>query len=105
MLGSLIKALADVIHMAINAFILVIIIRSVISWMGNIPPNRFIFILRRLTDPIFRFVHRNLPFTIVGGIDISPIIIIFALYFVDRVLYDFLIGLAVQLKYGSLLNR
>lgn len=95
--GNLIKALAQLIHLVIQIYILIIIIRAVISWLGNIPVNRFIIILRRLTDPVFRYVHKMLPFTIIGGIDISPIIIVIALYFIDSFLYSVLMGYAGQL--------
>jgi YggT family protein len=81
---NFLRAFAHVFHMAIQLYILVIIVRAVMSWMGHIPPNTFTIILRRLTDPVFRFVHRVLPFTIIGGIDISPIIIVIALYFIDN---------------------
>ncbi len=76
--------LYKLIHYSIQIYIYIIIIRSVISWIGSIPPNPFIMLLRRLTDPVFRFVHKNLPFTIIGGIDVSPIIIVIALYFIDN---------------------
>jgi len=95
--GNLFKAVAQLIHLVIQAYILIIIIRSVISWIGTIPPNRFIIVLRKLTDPVFRYVHKVLPFTIIGGIDISPIIIVIILYFIDNLLYGILMGYAYEL--------
>lgn len=86
MFQDMFKALIDVIQLIIQVYIFIIIIRSLISWAGNIPPNRFIFFLRRVTDPVFRLVHKYLPFTIIGGIDISPIIIIFFLYLLNNLL-------------------
>ena len=86
MFQDLFKALIDVIKLVIQVYVFIIIIRSLISWAGNIPPNRFIFFLRRITDPVFRLVHKHLPFTIIGGIDISPIIIIFFLYLLNNLL-------------------
>jgi YggT family protein len=95
--SSLIKAFAQLIHLLIQLYIFVIIARAVISWLGNIPPNTFIYILRRLTDPVFRLVHRLIPFSIVGGIDISPIIIIVVLYFIDNFLTGVLVSHANQM--------
>jgi YggT family protein len=66
--------------------------------MGNIPTNHFIILLRRITDPVFRFVHRHLPFTIVGGIDISPIIIVMVLLLIDAVIIGTLADYARQLS-------
>ena len=99
--GNFLKAVAQFIHLVINIYILVIIIRSVISWMGTVPPNKFIYTLRQLTDPVFRLVHRYLPFAILGGIDISPIIIIVVLYFIDNFFTGMLMGYADKLILGG----
>lgn len=93
-IGNFLRAFAQLFHTLIQIYIIIIIIRSVISWMGHIPPNRFILILRRLTDPVFRLAHRHLPFLIVGGIDISPIVIVIVLYFIDNFFTGLLLDLA-----------
>lgn len=96
--GNFFGALAEIIHIAIQIYIFIIIIRAVVSWMGNVPPNPFFNLLRQLTDPVFRFVHRVLPrnITIVGNIDISPIIIFLGLLLVDRLVTGLLLDLAIQ---------
>jgi YggT family protein len=99
--GNFLKAIAQFIHLVINLYILVIIVRSVISWMGTVPPNKFIYILRRLTDPVFRLIHRYIPFAILGGIDISPIIIIVVLYFIDNFITGMIMGYADKLILGG----
>lgn len=99
--GHFLRVTANIIHVVINAYILIIIIRSVLSWMGRVPRHPIIRVLRQLTDPVFRFVHRVLPFTIIGGIDISPIFIVLALYFIDDFLYSVLSGYAVKLLAGG----
>jgi len=82
--ANILRALAQLFHTIIQLYILVIIARAVISWLGNIPPNPLVMIIFRLTDPLFRFIHRRMPFLIVGGIDITPMIIVFALYLLDN---------------------
>lgn len=99
--GYFLKAFAHFFHLVIQLFIVVIIIRSVISWMGTIPPNRFVFILRRLTDPVFRLFHRYIPFSVIGGIDISPIIIIILLIFVDHFFTGIMLEYSVRLITGG----
>ena len=96
-LGRFLNALVQLISVAIHVYIFIILIRAVISWMGNIPTNNFIILLRRITDPVFRFVHRHLPFTIIGGIDISPIIIVMVLYLINAVVISTLGDYARQL--------
>jgi YggT family protein len=93
---NFLRAFAHVFHLVIQLYILVIIVRTVISWMSNIPRSTFTMIIRRLTDPVFRFVHRTLPFTIIGGIDISPIIILIALYFIDNFFTGLLLSYAAS---------
>ena len=92
--ASLLRALAQLIHTLIQLYILVIIVRAVISWMGDIPPNPLVMIIIRLTDPLFRFLHRRMPFLIVGGIDISPMIIVFALYLLDSLVTGLILDFA-----------
>jgi YggT family protein len=96
--GNFFGALAEIIHIAIHIYIFIIIIRAFVSWMGNVPPNPFFNLLRQLTDPVFRFVHRVLPrnIAIVGNIDISPIIIILGLYLIDRLVTGLLLDFAIQ---------
>lgn len=97
-LGNFLRAFAQLFHMLIQIYIIIIIVRSIISWVGTIPPNPFIMILRRLTDPVFRLVHRHLPFLIVGGLDISPIVILVVLYFIDNFITGVMLDFAATLK-------
>jgi YggT family protein len=98
--ANFVRAVAQLLHMVLYIFSLIIIVRSIISWVGSIPPNAFIYTLRKMTDPIFRWVHRNLPFTVVGGIDISPIFILLVLYFIDNLIYNFLMDYANHMAGG-----
>lgn len=92
--GNFVLALADVIHLIINLYIFILIIRSIISWAGNFPPNQFVHILRKLTDPVFKWIHKIFPFMIHRGIDFSPIVIVLLLFFIDR----YFVGL--MMRYG-----
>lgn len=84
--GHLLLALSQMLGMLIQVYIFIIIIRTIISWAGPLPYNPLAQLLKKITDPVFLFVHRIIPFAIVGGIDISPIIIIFVLYFLNNLL-------------------
>jgi len=95
-----VRAIAEILHLGINIYIFIILARAIISWAGTIPPNRFIFLLRKVTDPVFRFVHRHLPFTIIGGIDISPIFIVLALYLADYLVVGALMDYSRYLRLG-----
>lgn len=79
--------------MVINIYIWVIIIAALLSWVNPDPSNPIVQILRRLTEPAYAFVRRYIP-TVIGGIDLSPIIIILALQFLDLFLVRVLFNLA-----------
>ena len=96
-LGHFLLAFSNLLSIVIQIFIFIIIIRSILSWVGPLPNNQFMYILRKITDPVFRFVHRVVPFSIIGGIDVSPIIILFTLYFIDTLFSGMLRDFAADL--------
>ncbi|RUM64022.1 MAG: YggT family protein [Sulfurospirillum sp.] len=95
-LATFIQAIAQILSMVINIYIWVIIISALLSWVNPDPSNPIVQILRRLTEPAYAFVRRYIP-TVIGGIDLSPIIIILALQFLDLFLVRILFNLARSL--------
>ncbi|NPA61772.1 MAG: YggT family protein [Epsilonproteobacteria bacterium] len=85
-MNALIFAIAQLIHSVINLYIWVVIIASVISFVNPDPRNPIVDLLNRLTQPAFIFVRRKMPFVVISGIDLSPIVIIFGLQFIDTLL-------------------
>lgn len=92
-LATFIQAVAQILSMVINIYIWVVIISALLTWVNPDPSNPIVQILRRLTEPVYAFVRRYIPTTI-GGIDLSPIIIILALQFLDLFLVKVLFNLA-----------
>jgi YggT family protein len=81
-LSTLIEAIAQILHMVINIYIWVVIISALITWVRPDPYNPIVQVLRRLTEPVYAFIRRYIP-TVIGGIDLAPIIIILGLQFLD----------------------
>ena len=81
-LQNFLLALAQTLSMVINLYIWIIIISALISWVQPNPYNPIIQILYRLTNPAYKLVKRfvNLVF---GGIDLTPLIIILILQFLN----------------------
>jgi len=73
-------------------YIWIIIIASFLSFVRPDPYNPVVQILTRLTEPAFAFVRRKLPFVVMSGIDLSPLIIIFGLQFIDIIIRNILVG-------------
>ena len=95
-MSALIYALVQVIHTVINLYIWMIIIAAVLSFVQPNPSNptvrSLILGLYRLTEPAFAWVRRKMPFVVVGGIDLSPVVILLALQFLDIFLLRLVFG-------------
>ncbi|MGZ3597147.1 MAG: YggT family protein [Syntrophales bacterium] len=96
-LGNFIIAVAKIIHIVLNIYMWVIIARAIISWVNPDPYNQIVQFLYRVTEPVLAQVRRWLPFGRMG-IDISPIIVILVIYFLDEFLIKSMIEVAVSLK-------
>ncbi len=95
-LGSLLKAVGTLIHIGIMIYIWCIVIRAILSWVSPDPYNPAVRFLHRITDPVFFRVRQLIPLDL-GGIDFSPIVLIFGLYFIDEVSLNFFNGLSASL--------
>ncbi len=91
-MSALFYALVQTIHMAISLYIWIIIIASFLSFVQPDPRNQIVQILYRLTEPVFVQVRRKIPFVIVSGLDLSPLVVIFGLNFIDIFMTQFFIG-------------
>jgi len=80
--STLIEALAQILHMVINIYIWVVIISSLITWVRPDPYNPIVQVLRKLTEPVYALIRKYVP-TVIGGVDLAPIIIILGLQFLD----------------------
>ena len=96
-LSTLIEAIAQILHMVLNIYIWVVIISALITWVRPDPYNPIVQVLRRLTEPVYEFVRKYIP-TMIGGIDLAPIIIILGLQFIDLFAIKLLFSLANGLQ-------
>ena len=92
-IATLLEAIAQILHMVINLYIWVVIISALITWVNPDPYNPIVQMLRRLTEPAYSFVKKYIP-TVIGGIDLSPIIIILGLQFFDLFIVKILFNIA-----------
>ncbi len=95
-IATLLQALAQILHMVINIYIWVIIIAALITWVRPDPYNPIVQALFRLTEPAYALVRRYIP-TVIGGIDLAPLIIIIVLQFIDLFFVRLLLNLAYRL--------
>lgn len=84
--ANFLSALARIIHILLMIYVWIVIFRSVLSWV-NVPSLYQIkVILYYLTEPVMRPLRRIIPPYKLGGIDISPILAILLILFVDSFL-------------------
>jgi len=95
---NLLQAVATVLNLALTAYMWIIIIAALLSWVNPDPYNPIVRILRNLTQPVFARVRRWLPFTLMGGVDLSPLVVIFAIYFVQIFLVGSLFDMAHSMR-------
>lgn len=90
-------ALLKLIDTVVDIYITLLIVSVVLSWLVafNVvnTSNRFVYIvgdfLYRITEPALRPIRRVIPN--LGGIDISPVILILLLYFLRDLLFELLV--------------
>ncbi len=79
----------QIITMVISLYIWVVIIAALISWVRPDPYNPIVQVLYRLTEPAYAYIRRYVP-TVIGGVDLAPLIVIFALQFIELLLNNML---------------
>lgn len=99
--GNFLSAVASVLHLLLQAYMWVVIIRAVISWVNPDPWNPIVQMLNRVTEPLLEPIRRKM-FQMMGyggmGIDLSPLILIAAIYFLDFFLVGTLLDLGGRLR-------
>ncbi|QNT71172.1 YggT family protein [Defluviicoccus vanus] len=90
------------INTVIDLYIWVLIIGAVLSWLVALnvvnTRNRFVYLvgdfINRVTEPVLRPIRRFLPN--LGGIDISPMVLILLLLFLQQVLARLYVAAALN---------
>ncbi len=96
MLGNFLMAIAKLINFVLSAYIWVVIARAVISWVNPDPYNPIVRFLHQVTDPVLMRLRRYIP--VMGGLDLSPMILILAIVFLQSFLVPTLQQLAMTLQ-------
>lgn len=95
-LQYLIIALANLVNLVLIAYIWLIIARAVLSWVSPDPYNPIVRFLYRVTEPVLRPVRDRLP-TWQIGLDLSPMVVILAIYFLREFLIPVLVRAAAEI--------
>lgn len=96
MLSNFLLAVAKLVNFILSAYIWVVIGRAVISWVNADPYNPIVRFLVQVTEPVLSRIRRFLP--PMGGIDLSPMLLIFAIIFLQSFLVPTLQQIALSLR-------
>lgn len=94
--GNLLNALAEVINIILTIYMWIIIARALISWVSPDPWNPIVRLLDQLTEPVLSPIRRRLGWGM--GIDLSPVIAILIIIFLQAVVVHSLHDLAVRMR-------
>ena len=95
--SNFLGAMASVLQLILTLYMWVIIARALISWVNPDPHNPIVRFLYNATEPLLYRVRRSLP-VFAGGIDLSPLIVIVAIYFLQAFLVQSLHDLAFSIR-------
>jgi YggT family protein len=90
------RALAEILHIVLYSYMYIVIARAILSWVNPDPHNSIVRFLYNVTEPVLYRIRRFLPFN-TGGIDFTPMILILAIYFLDRFIVPTLYTMAVYM--------
>jgi len=82
-------SLFKLIDLAIDLFIIIVIIRVVLSWIPHNPHNSYVKLIHKITEPPLAWIRQWVPD--LGGFDISPMILIIALMIAERIVFSILL--------------
>lgn len=91
--ANFLTAVAVVMDYGLTFYMWVIIAGAVLSWVNPDPYNPIVRFINTVTEPVLYQVRKRLPVNF-GGIDISPIVVIMAIVFLQTFVVNTLHGLA-----------
>lgn len=89
-------ALARILDIGLSAYMWIVIIRAVLSWVNPDPYNPIVRALYSITDPVLSWLRRRFPL-MAGSIDFSPLVVILAIYFFRLFVVQTLFDLAMRM--------
>jgi len=100
LLGNLLIAGAEITDLLLDAYKWIVIIAALISWVSPDPYNPVVRFLRTATEPVFRPIRRLIGYRL-GPVDISPLIVILGIIFIQKFLIRSVMEIGLKIKGGA----
>src|SRR3990170_7998534 len=97
--ANFLTAIAKIIDIGLSIYFWMILGRAIISWVNPDPYNPVVRFLYQATEPVLYRIRRVIPF--LGGLDVSPIVAIFSIYFIKSFFVRTILEVALKLKTGG----
>ena len=94
--GNVLSAVATILDYVLWLYMWVIIARALISWVSPDPWNPIVQFLDRATVPVLAPIRRWIGLRI--GMDLSPMIVILVIFFLQKVVVESLRELAMRMN-------
>lgn len=99
-IGNFIIAVAKILDITLTVYSFVVIIAAILSWVNPDPYNPIVRFIHAVTEPALRPIRKLLPLRL--PVDISSLILLGIIYFLQRFLIASLIELGYRIKGGML---
>lgn len=87
------NSLHQVVSLVFQVYIFIVVARALVSWVGPDPYNPIVRFLYQATDPVLDRLRRFLPLQF-GGVDLTPVALLLALYVTKYLLLNLIAQLA-----------
>ncbi len=79
--GLFCRAVAHILDTVLMLYFWVVIISALLSWVRPDPYNPIVRFLMAVTEPVYYRIRRFAPFLVIGGFDLTPIVVLLAIQF------------------------
>ncbi len=97
--ANFLVAVAKLADILLTIYMYLIIGRAIISWVNPDPYNPIVSFLNRATEPVLEKVRSRLPY--LGGLDLSPMVVILIIIFLQKFAVDSLYDVGYRIKMGG----
>lgn len=94
--ANFLQAVAMILNTVLTLYFWLVIVAAVLSWVNPDPYNPIVRFIYNLTEPVFYRIRKWVPFTFIGGIDLSPILVLLAIEFLKIFLVQTISQMSLQ---------
>ena len=97
-LANFLVAIAKMLDLVLTFYMYVVIAQAILSWVSPDPYNPIVRFINSITEPVLYRIRSRLP-VMFGGIDFSPMIVLFGIILLQSLVVDNLFRLAKGLVF------